>query len=268
MIEVFFMVDKLADVQGYGDSREVGIDKVGVRGVALPLKIKDRVNRFQHVSASVDCFVDLPHEFRGAHMSRFIEVLNEYRGKVFDSGVVRKVAVELRERLCAGSSHVRVVFPYFVEKTAPVSRKKSVMKYDCAFFGDFCRDFSFMIEVKVPVATLCPCSKEICGDGNGAHNQRGVVTVLVRCSGFVWIEDIIKVVEGSCSSEVFSLLKREDEKAVCERMYAQPMFVEDVVREVVLKLRKVKGVSGFKVECENFESIHAHNAYAMVDELL
>ena len=259
------MVDKLADVQGYGDLREVGIDKVGVKSVALSLKIKDRVNRFQHVSASVDCFVDLPHEFRGAHMSRFIEVLNDYRGKVFDAGVVRKVLSDLRERLCADSSHVKVVFPYFVEKEAPVSRKKSVMKYDCAFFGDFCRDFSFMIEVKVPVATLCPCSKEICDAG--AHNQRGVVTVRVRCGGFVWIEDVIKVVEGSCSSDVFSLLKREDEKAVCEKMYGQPMFVEDVVREVVLKLRKVKGVSGFRVECENFESIHAHNAYAMVDEL-
>ncbi|MFH1126680.1 MAG: GTP cyclohydrolase FolE2 [archaeon] len=255
----------MIDVQRSGDERNVELDKVGVRDVGIPLKIKDMSRKFQHVSSKVDCFVNLPHDFRGTHMSRFIEVLNKHRARVFNSDVVRGVLSELKEKLDADSAHIVVRFPYFVEKTSPVSSKKSVMEYECAFFGDFCESFSFMIEVKVPVATLCPCSKEI--SDFGAHNQRGIVTVLARCSKFVWIEEIIRMAEESASSEVFSLLKRSDEKFVTERMYDKPMFVEDVVREVVLRLRRDKRVSGFRVECENFESIHAHNAYALVDRL-
>lgn len=255
----------MIDVQSSADKRNVELDKVGVKNVRLPLKIKDRSVDYQYVSADVDCFVNLPHNFRGTHMSRFIEVLNKHRVSVFSAKVVEKILVDLKKKLDSGSSHIVVRFPYFIEKVSPVSGSESMMAYDCAFYGDFCESFSFMIEVKVPISTLCPCSKEISVDG--AHNQRGVVTVLVRCVDFVWIEEIVEMVERSCSCDVFSLLKRSDEKFVTEKMYDNPMFVEDVVREVVLKLKKDERISGFKVECENFESIHAHNAYAMVDEL-
>jgi len=255
----------MIDVQSLSDKRNVGIDKVGVRDVRIPLKIKDRSRGFQRVAASVDCFVDLPHNFRGTHMSRFVEVLFERKGSLFSAKSVRSILIMMKKKLKADSAHIVLRFPYFMEKASPVSGKKSVMSYDCIFFGDFCESFEFMIEVKVPVSTLCPCSKEI--SRFGAHNQRGIVTVLARCSGFVWIEEIVNIVEGSCSSPVYPLLKRQDEKFVTEKMYEKAMFVEDVVRDVVLKLEKVERIAGFRVECENFESIHAHNAYAMVDRL-
>jgi len=255
----------MIDVQNFSDKRNVCLDKVGVRDVKIPLKIKDRSLKFQRVAASVDCFVDLPHSFRGTHMSRFVEVLFEKKGALFSAKSVRGILVEMKKKLKADSAHIVVRFPYFMEKVSPISGKKSMMSYECTFFGDFCESFEFMIEVKVPVSTLCPCSKEI--SRFGAHNQRGIVIVLVRCSGFVWIEEIVKMAEDSCSSPVYPLLKRVDEKFVTEKMYEKPMFVEDVVRDVVLKLEGDKRVAGFRVECENFESIHAHNAYAMVDRL-
>lgn len=253
----------LPDTQNKRDNREISINKVGVRNLKYPIVVKDKENDIQHTIASVSMTVDLPKHFKGTHMSRFVEIL-ESKDREMHVNSMYRILEEMQHKLNANAAHIEMEFPYFRTKKAPVTKKKSLMDYMVKFHGVMYSDErDFIMTVIIPVTTLCPCSKSI--SEYGAHNQRGEVTVSVRFDDMVWIEDIISVVENSASSELFALLKREDEKFVTEKAYENPVFVEDLVRNVVLKLRKNKLITWYAVEAENFESIHNHNAYAMIE---
>ena len=255
----------LRDIQAEPDYREIHIDKVGVKDIRYPIVVLDKKNKFQHTIASINLYVDLPHHFKGTHMSRFVEILNEHRGEISVKNF-SEILAKMKKRFNATTAHLEVEFPYFIEKAAPVSKSKGLMEYGCRYSGKLGEKKDLVIEVRVPVSTLCPCSKEI--SERGAHNQRGMVKVAVRFNGFVWIDDIIKKIEESASSPVFSLLKRVDEKYVTEKAYDNPMFVEDVVREVALKLKELKKIYWCRIEAENLESIHNHSAYAYLERSL
>jgi len=253
----------MKDVQNQPDHRNIPIDKVGVKNIRYPITVLDRVNQTQQTVASINMYVNLPHHYKGTHMSRFIEVLSQYSNNI-NLRKVPDILEAIKTRLDAESAHIEVQFPYFIEKSAPVSGAKSLMEYNVAFRGSLNGGgLDLVVEVAVPVTTLCPCSQQI--SEAGAHNQRGLVRVAVRFKRFLWIEDLIHLVEQSASSEVYSLLKREDEKFVTEQAYATPMFVEDVVREVSLKLEADDNITWFAVDSENFESIHNHSAYAYIE---
>jgi len=257
-------VKPLTDKQNEPDVRGLRIDKVGVRGLKIPLQVRDRTHELQNTVATVGLFVDLPKEFKGTHMSRFVEVLNSH-GSVVHVENIPDMLREMQKRLHARSAHLEMEFPYFLVKKAPVSGKEGVLDYTVRFDATLNgRDLDFLLTVKVNVTTLCPCSKAI--SRYGAHNQRGEVTVQLRSEKVVWIEEVIALVEASASSEMYSLLKREDEKAVTERAYENPVFVEDLVRNVALRLNARADVGWYKVEAENYESIHNHNAYACIEK--
>jgi GTP cyclohydrolase I len=254
---------KLYDKQSERDHRELRIDKVGVRGLRFPIQVRDKARSVQNTVATIGMFVDLPKEFKGTHMSRFVEALNAH-GSVIHVENIMDILRSLQKRLNSATSHLEIEFPYFMSKKSPVSRKKSLMDYLARFDAAACGDeIGFVLTVKVPVTTLCPCSKAIAR--YGAHNQRGLVTVALRFTKPVWIEDVVAMVESSASSELYALLKRQDEKFVTERAYENPVFVEDLVRNVALKLNAHPRVTWYKVEAENFESIHNHNAYACIE---
>ncbi len=254
----------MIDVQNRRDERNLEIRKVGVKGIHYPVIVLDRVNGVQHVNATINMYVNLPHHFKGTHMSRFVEILNEYRGQI-NIKTFRVILANMREKLHAKSAHMEIEFPYFIEKSAPVTGAKSIMDYVCYFTGeDNGEKTDFKVGVTVPVTTVCPCSKEM--SLRGAHNQRSIVRVNVRFKKFFWIEDLIRVVEDSASGEVYSLLKRPDEKHVTERSYENPMFVEDVVRSVAEKLGHDGNFTWYSVEAENIESIHNHSAYAYLEK--
>ena len=255
---------KLHDKQSERDHRELRIDKVGVRGLSFPIQVRDKARAVQNTIATIGMFVDLPKEFKGTHMSRFIEVLNAH-GNIVHVQNMPDILFAMQERFQAGTSHLEMEFPYFMEKKAPVSGLKSLMNYVARFEAAASRkEIDFVLTVKAMVTTLCPCSKAIAA--YGAHNQRGEVTVQIRSRKAVWIEDLIGIIEGSASSELYALLKRQDEKAVTERAYDNPVFVEDLVRNVALKLNAHPDVTWYKVEAENHESIHNHNAYACIEK--
>mgnify|MGYP001160790278 FL=1 len=254
----------LHDEQNRRDTRELPIDKVGVRGVRFPIQVRDRAHVVQNTIATVGLFVDLPMEFKGTHMSRFIEVLHSHGGMIHVENIPDLLA-RMQEQLKANTSHLEMEFPYFITKTAPTTGREGLMDYTVRFEANATgSDIDFVMTVRVAVTTLCPCSKAI--SEYGAHNQRGEVTVAIRSSETVWIEDLITLVEQSASSELYSLLKRPDEKAVTERAYENPVFVEDLVRNVVLRLKAHEHVTWYRVEAENFESIHNHNAYACIEK--
>ena len=253
----------IKDIQSQPDFRKIAIDKVGVKDISYPIVVLDKKNKFQHTIASVNMYVDLPHHFKGTHMSRFIEILNEHRREITVKNFP-DILAKMKKRFNAKTAHMEVGFPYFIEKAAPVSKAKGLMEYRCRFTGSLGDKKDFVLEITVPVTTLCPCSKEI--SRKGAHNQRGSVKVNLRFKGFIWIEDIIKIVEASASSQVYSLLKRPDERYVTEHAYDNPRFVEDVVREVASKLEALKGIIWFSIEAENLESIHNHSAYAYLEK--
>ena len=253
----------MIDIQNQTDHRNQEINKVGVKSIRYPIIVLDKAKGLQHTVASINMYVDLPHRFRGTHMSRFVEILNKYRGEIAIKTFSR-ILNEMKQKLHAKTAHLEVEFPYFIEKRAPVSGAKGLMEYVCRFCGSSNEREDFYLGVRVPLTTVCPCSKEI--SDFGAHNQRSVVTVHVRFRKFIWIEDIIRTIEESASSDVFSILKRPDEKLVTERAYQNPMFVEDVVREVASKLTRDSNITWFTVESENFESIHNHNAYAYIEK--
>jgi GTP cyclohydrolase I len=258
------VVAKLHDKQSERDYRELRIDKVGVRGLRFPITVRDRQRSVQNTVATIGMFVDLPKEFKGTHMSRFIEVLNAH-GNIIHVENIDDILFAMQERFSAATSHLEIEFPYFMVKQAPVTRGESLMDYVARFDATACRrEIDFVLTVKAMVTTLCPCSKAIAA--YGAHNQRGEVTVQIRSRKAVWIEDLIGVIESSASSELYGLLKREDEKAVTERAYENPVFVEDLVRNVALKLNAHPDVTWYKVEAENHESIHNHNAYACIEK--
>jgi GTP cyclohydrolase IB len=255
---------KLHDVQSGRDHRELRIDKVGVRDLRFPVQVRDRAHSVQNTVATIGMFVDLPQEFKGTHMSRFVEVLNAH-GSMIHVENIPEILSAMQERLKADNAHLEMEFPYFISKSAPVSRKEGVLDYTARFEANAIgKDLDFVLTVIVPVTTLCPCSKAI--SKYGAHNQRGNVTVQIRSSETIWIEELIELVEKSASSELYSLLKREDEKHVTERAYENPVFVEDLVRNVVTHLNAHPHVTWYKVEAENFESIHNHNAYACIEK--
>lgn len=255
---------KLHDKQSERDHRELRIDKVGVRGLRFPIQVRDKARSVQNTVATVGMFVDLPKEFKGTHMSRFIEVLNAH-GSIMHVENIPDILQAMQERFQAATSHLEMEFPYFMSKTAPVSGKESLMDYTARFDAAASeKKIDFVLTVKANVTTLCPCSKAI--SARGAHNQRGEVTVQIRFTKPVWIEDLVGVIESSASSELYALLKREDEKAVTERAYDNPVFVEDLVRNIAVKLNAHPDVTWYKVEAENQESIHNHNAYACIEK--
>ncbi len=254
----------LTDTQAQRDDRQIPIDRVGVKGLRYPMQIRDKAHSLQHTVATAALTVDLPHEFKGTHMSRFVEVLNEF-GPELHVDNIHTILRQLVKRLHSEKAHVAFDFPFFLEKRAPVSGAVGMMDYEATFDATIADDvIDFVLTVRVPVTTLCPCSKAI--SAHGAHNQRGLVTFSLRCTEPIWIEDLIRLVEDCASSELYSLLKRPDEKAVTERAYENPVFVEDLVRAVAARANREPRITWYRVEAENFESIHNHNAYALVEK--
>ena len=255
--------DNIPDVQSTEDLRRLAINKVGIKSIRHPVKVADRSGGVQHTVAIFNMYVHLPHNFKGTHMSRFVEILN---------GREREISVEsfesmlrqMVEKLEAESGYIEMSFPYFINKSAPVSGVQSLLDYDVTFIGEIEQGkYRFKMRVLVPVTSLCPCSKKI--SDYGAHNQRSHVTVTACTNDFVWIEDIVGIVESQASCELYGLLKRPDEKFVTERAYDNPKFVEDMVRDVAAALNRDRRIDGYIVESENFESIHNHSAYALIE---
>lgn len=258
----------LIDTQSKADRRKVPLQRVGVKNVEVPFQIKALENGHQTVLANVTLTADLPHYFKGTHMSRFIEILEEWRNRPVSGPEVKAILQQTKSVLKAEMAHVDIRFKYFIEKKAPVSGLKSVLGYLSSFYGDLNGgDFDFRLGVEVPISTVCPCSKEIADIG--AHNQRAVVRAKVKFAHgkFVWIEELVRVLEQRGSAEVYPLLKREDEKYVTEQAFSNPKFVEDVVRDSVLALRKDNRLRWFEVECEAEESIHQHSSFASEAEV-
>ena len=256
------VVCEIADVQSSSDARRIAIDKVGIKDIRHPVRIKDRSGIEQHTVATFNMYVSLPHHFKGTHMSRFVAILN---GHERDIGVetFKEMLTEMAARLESEAGHIEMRFPFFVNKRAPVSGVQSLIDYDVTLIGEVRGgEPELSIKVVVPVTSLCPCSKEI--SAYGAHNQRSHVTVEARTRGFIWVEEIVDMVEAEASCELYGLLKRPDEKYVTERAYDNPKFVEDMVRDVARRLNDDPRIAAYVVETENFESIHNHSAYAMV----
>ncbi len=254
----------IADVQNSEDTRQIPINKVGIKDIRHPVKVMDRTGGEQNTIANFNMYVNLPHNFKGTHMSRFVEILNRHEREISVKSF-KDILAEMAEKLEAQAGHIEMSFPYFINKTAPVSGVQSLMDYDVTFLGEIIDgNYSMQVKVVIPVTSLCPCSKKI--SDYGAHNQRSHVTVTARTKGFVWIEDIIDLVEKQASCELFGLLKRPDEKHVTERAYDNPKFVEDMVRDIAVKLNEDKRISAYIVESENFESIHNHSAYALIEK--
>ncbi|HRD66464.1 MAG TPA: GTP cyclohydrolase FolE2 [Candidatus Competibacter sp.] len=253
----------IPDVQNSADTRRLAINKVGIKDIRHPIKVRDRSGGEQHTIATFNMYVNLPHNFKGTHMSRFVEILN-VPGREISVDSFKDMLTEMTGRLEAEAGHIEMTFTHFVDKAAPISGVRSLMDYEVTFIGEI-RDGqpAMNLKVVVPVTSLCPCSKKI--SKYGAHNQRSHVTVNVRTRGFIWIEDIIDLVEKEASCELYGLLKRPDEKYVTERAYENPKFVEDMVRDIAAKLNRDERVAAYAVESENFESIHNHSAYAMIE---
>jgi GTP cyclohydrolase I len=252
----------IPDVQGSPDTRQLAIDRVGIKSIRHPVRIREREGGIQGTVATFNMYVGLPHHFKGTHMSRFVEILNAHEREI-SPDTFRLMLREMVKKLEAQSGHIEMTFPYFVAKKAPVSGVESLMDYEVTFIGEIAdgRE-SFTLKVLVPVTSVCPCSKKI--SERGAHNQRSHVTVAARINTFVWIEDIIDRVEHEASSELYGLLKRPDEKFVTESAYDNPKFVEDMVRDIAAGLNQDARVEAYVVESENFESIHNHSAYALI----
>ena len=253
----------IPDVQNDADSRKLAIDQVGVKAIRHPVRIMERTGGVQHTIAMFNMYVGLPHQFKGTHMSRFVEILSAQERELTVESF-KAMLKEMVERLEAEEGRIEMSFPYFIEKKAPVSGVKSLMDYEVTFIGEIRKKKqSFAMKVLVPVTSLCPCSKKI--SEYGAHNQRSHVTVTVRTNDFVWIEEIVDLIEKQASSELYGLHKRPDEKFVTERAYDNPKFVEDMVRDVASILNLDERIIAYVVESENFESIHNHSAYALIE---
>ncbi len=255
----------IADVQNSADTRRIPIDKVGIKDIRHPVRVQDRSGGEQHTIATFNMYVNLPHNFKGTHMSRFVEILNQHEYEITVESF-REMLREVTERLEANAGHIEMRFSFFVNKAAPVSGVQSLLDYDVTLIGEIDNGKPKMnIKVVVPVTSLCPCSKKI--SEYGAHNQRSHVTVNAQTNGFIWIEDIIDLVEKEASCELYGLLKRPDEKYVTEKAYNNPKFVEDMVRDVASRLNEDERIAAYVVESENFESIHNHSAYALIEHV-
>ena len=253
----------IADVQSTPDTRHIAIDRVGIKAIRHPVKVADKDGGVQHTVAVFNMYVDLPHNFKGTHMSRFVEILNSHEREIsvesFES-ILRAMV----KKLGSESGHIEMTFPYFINKSAPVSGVKSLLDYEVTFIGEIKKGrYEFTMKVVVPVTSLCPCSKKI--SDYGAHNQRSHISISVRTNSFVWIEDMVRMAEDHASCELYGLLKRPDEKYVTEKAYDNPKFVEDMVRDVAAALNRDSRIDAYVVESENFESIHNHSAYALIE---
>ncbi|WP_313953296.1 GTP cyclohydrolase FolE2 [Accumulibacter sp.] len=253
----------MADVQGSADTRRIAINKVGIKAIRHPVKVLDKSGGVQHTIAMFNMYVGLPHNFKGTHMSRFVEILNSHEREISVENFPAMLR-DMVDRLEAETGHIEMSFPYFINKAAPVSGVQSLMDYDVTLTGEICHGrIESAIKVAIPVTSLCPCSKEI--SERGAHNQRSHVTVTVKINDHLWIEELVQWVEAQASCELYGLLKRPDEKFVTERAYDNPKFVEDMVRDVAARLNVEQRVDAYVVESENFESIHNHSAYALIE---
>ncbi len=256
-------MNEMQDVQNQRDYRNIPIDKVGIKDLKYPVTVRDKREGFQHTIATINMYVSLPHKNRGTHMSRFVELLHLFRPEVSLKNF-SAILEDMKKHLNARSAHVDITFPYFIEKKAPVSKFTGLMDYTCRIIGSSYSDgkVDLVSEVIVPISSVCPCSKEISDEG--AHNQRGRVCLSTRFKKFIWMEDMIELVESTASCDVFSILKRVDEKYVTEKAFSNPKFVEDVVRDIAQKLKQDDNITWFTVSAENFESIHNHSAYAEI----
>ncbi|ABI56298.1 GTP cyclohydrolase FolE2 [Alkalilimnicola ehrlichii MLHE-1] len=253
----------IEDVQARQDSRRIPINKVGIKDIRHPVRVGGRDGQEQHTVANFSMYVNLPQHFKGTHMSRFVQILEGHDTEITVQSF-REMLHEVAERLEAESGHIEMAFPLFVRKTAPVTGVQSLMDYQVAFIGEIHEgEPELAIRVVVPVTSLCPCSKEI--SRYGAHNQRSHVTVTAKTRDLLWVEDLIDLVEEEASCELYGLLKRPDEKYVTERAYENPKFVEDLVRDVAIRLNDEDRVLAYNVTAENFESIHNHSAFAEIE---
>ena len=253
----------MKDIQNQRDYRNIPIDKVGIKNLRYPITVRDRRDGFQNTVASINMFVDLPHNYKGTHMSRFVEMLHVLNPEV-SLKKFSAILEDMKKHLNAASAHLEMTFPYFIEKKAPVSRSPGLMDYTCSIIGSSDPDgnIDLVSEVVVPISSVCPCSMEI--SDFGAHNQRGEVRLSTRFKKFIWLEDMIELVEASASCDVYSVLKRVDEKNVTEKAFSNPKFVEDIVRDIAQKLKTDDNITWYSVSAENFESIHNHSAYASI----
>jgi GTP cyclohydrolase I len=253
---------EVEDVQAHADTRQLPINRVGIKDIRHPVRVKDRSAGEQHTIASFNMYVSLPHNFKGTHMSRFVEILHGEREISVES--FRAMLSTMTARLEADSGHIEMKFPFFVMKKAPISGVESLMDYQATLIGENHHgQVETWVQVEVPVTSLCPCSKKI--SDYGAHNQRSHVTIKARLRSHIWIEELIEIAESEASCELYGILKRPDEKYVTERAYDNPKFVEDVVRDVATRLNRDERISAYVVESENFESIHNHSAYARIE---
>ena len=263
MVQTVKLRPNIPDTQNIRDTRQIAIGQVGIKDIKHPIVVSDRSGGEQHTIATFNMYVSLPHDFKGTHMSRFVEVLNQHEHEITVESFKRMIT-EMTERLDAESGHIEMNFPYFVNKAAPVSGVESLMDYDVSFIGELNeQQTSVLVKVVIPVTSLCPCSKSI--SDYGAHNQRSHITICVRTTGFLWIEELIETVEKVASCELYGLLKRPDEKYVTERAYDNPKFVEDIVRDIAVQFNLDERITSYIVESENFESIHNHSAYAKIE---
>lgn len=254
----------MSDVQNSKDTRHIPINKVGIKDIRHPIRVRDRSEGEQNTIANFNMYVNLPHDFKGTHMSRFVHILNNHEREISVKSF-KDMLIEMAQLLEAKSGHIEMSFPYFVNKTAPASGVQSLLDYDVTFIGEVHDgETSLQVKVVVPVTSLCPCSKKI--SEYGAHNQRSHVTVTATIKEFIWVEELIDLVEKQASCELYGLLKRPDEKIVTERAYDNPKFVEDMVRDVAAQLNAEDRISAYIVESENFESIHNHSAYALIEK--
>ena len=253
----------IPDVQSSADTRQIAINKVGIKSIRHPIKVQDKSVGIQHTIATFNMYVGLPHNFKGTHMSRFVEILNSHEREISVENFPAMLQ-DMIVRLEAETGLIEMNFPFFINKTAPVSGVQSLLDYDVTFIGDISGgEIVTSVKVVVPVTSLCPCSKKI--SERGAHNQRSHVTVTARTNDFMWIEELVQLVEAEASCELYGLLKRPDEKYVTERAYDNPKFVEDMVRDVATRLNAEARIVAYVVESENFESIHNHSAYALIE---
>jgi GTP cyclohydrolase I len=254
----------IEDVQARADSRRIPINKVGIKDVYHPVRVKDRASVEQHTIANFNMYVALPHNFKGTHMSRFVEVLHMNEREISVESF-RDILAEMTEKLNAQSGHIEMSFPFFVMKKAPMSGVESLMNYQASLIGELHNGKpELWLKVVVAATSLCPCSRDI--SKYGAHNQRSHITIKAKVDGHMWLEELIDIAEEEASCEVYSILKRADEKYVTERAYENPKFVEDIVRDVAVRMNKEERVRAYVVEAENFESIHNHSAYALIEK--
>ncbi|MBU1240852.1 GTP cyclohydrolase I FolE2 [Myxococcota bacterium] len=258
----------MEDVQNHRDHRQIPIDHVGITDINWPIIVADRENTEQHTIGSFTLSVDLPKEFKGTHMSRFVTILSDFSSEI-SADKLPVIIREMQKRLSAERAHLEVHFPYFVNKKAPVTGCKSVMDYDCAFYIEADgENLDFILEATVPVTSLCPCSKAV--SDYGAHNQRGMITIKIRPErlegddfSHIWLEDLFTIGEAAASAPIYPLLKREDERHVTMQAYDNPVFVEDMVRNAAVLLQENEKVEWYEVTAVNDESIHKHKAFAV-----